>query len=108
MIPPQGGAQPVRQLPVDLPTVSLWGDAPTAPSRPGRQASKRHRRAKLVSSFALALLVGLGSYALTYRVLVVVSTPAAAPANGPVVPAHSGGGTTATVPVTATPVQPPS
>jgi hypothetical protein len=89
---------------VDYPTVSLVGEARSAAPRPNRQAMKRRRRAKVVAASALALLVGLGSYALTYRVLVMVSTPAVA---SPAVPATHGGGS-APVPVTATPAQPPS
>jgi hypothetical protein len=90
---------------VDFSTMSVMGDARSAPSRPSRQATKLRRRVKLVAASALAVLVGLGSYALTYRVLVVVSTPAVASS---AVPATSGGGSTATVPVTATPAQPQS
>lgn len=84
--------------------MSLTGDARTAPSRPSRQAVKRRRWAKLVGAFALALLVGAATYALTYRVLVVVSTPAVVTSAAPSMP----GGGTATAAVTTRPVLLPS
>lgn len=51
-------------------------DARTAAPRSGRAASKRIRRAKIVAAFAVTALVGIGSYAGTYRALVAISTPA--------------------------------
>ncbi len=67
-------------------------DARTA--APGRRlpTSKRLRRSKLVAAFALTALVGTGSYAATYRALVVVSTPATG--TGSITPAPSGTGGT--------------
>ncbi len=84
--------------------MSLLGDVRSAPARPRHRTSTHLRRAKLVAAGALTVLVGLGSYATTYRTLVLVSSPAQE--NGSVVHAPSGGATTATVPVTPTPAQP--
>ncbi len=100
---PQGGPRNVRQFPVDIPTVSLFGEVPAVATRPFAQAPQRHRRAKILGACALTVLVGMGSYAATYRALDLISVPA--PANGPVGTAPSGGASTATTPAPVTPVQ---
>ena len=76
------------------------GKARSATSHPGRPTSKHLRRTKLVGAFAVAALVGIGSYAATYHALVLISVPPTAP--GSVVSVTSGGPHTATVPSTAT------
>ena len=69
----------------------------SARARPTSSRTSTHlRRAKLVAAFAVTALVGLGSYAATYRALVIVSEPPAAP--GSIVPVSSGAAHTATVP----------
>ena len=82
------------------------GQARSATSRPGRSASKHLRRTKLVGAFAVAALVGVGSYAATYHALVLISVPPTA--SGSVVSVTSGGPhtATATVPSTATSARP--
>ncbi len=67
-------------------------DARTAAPCPRFPASTRLRRSKLVAAFALTALVGVGSYAATYRALVVVSTPAIG--TGSIAPASSDTGST--------------
>ncbi len=76
-------------------------DAPTTPARPNQRTSKHLRRTKLFGAVALTALIGLGSYAVTYRALVLISVPAQVTA-----PAHTGGSTTVTVPQPSTPAQP--
>ena len=66
-------------------------DARAAAPRPRTPSAKHLRRAKLVSAFAIAALVGVGSYAATYRALVLVSgTPAATGSVTPVAPGSTG------------------
>jgi hypothetical protein len=98
---PQGEARFFRNCLVD--TIAV-GKARSATSHPGRSTSKRLRRTKLVGSFAVAALVGIGSYTATYRALVLISVPPTAPRS--VVSVTSGGPHTATVPSTATPARP--
>ena len=76
-----------------MPVVGLF-DNPASPL-PMRQPQKRLRGAKLVAAFSLAVLVGLGSYAASYRTLVVIS--ASAPATGSVVPATGADAPTTTL-----------
>jgi len=76
------------------------GNARPATSCPGRPTSAHLRRSKLVGSFAVAALVGIGSYASTYHALVLISVPPAAPAS--VVSVTPGSPHTPTVPSTAT------
>jgi len=78
---------------VDPPTVSLFGDVRTTRARPQPARPVPHRRAKLVAAFVVTALVGVGSFAATYRTMELISVPA--PANGSVAPAS---GTTVTVP----------
>ncbi len=79
--------------------MSLFGDARPAAPRAAHRAAPRHRRAKVVAAFAVTALVGVGSYAATYRTMELISVPASA--NGSI---PSGGTTTASVPAPATPV----
>jgi hypothetical protein len=83
--------------------VSLFSEARPAAPRPERRAAPRRRRAKLVAAFVLTALVGVGSFAATYRTMELISVPA--PANGSI-PSGSNG-TTVSVPQPATPVQTP-
>jgi hypothetical protein len=93
---PQGEARFFRNCLVD--TIAV-GKARSATSHPGRSTSKHLRRTKLVGAFAVAALVGMGSYAATYHALVLISVPPTAP--GSVVSVTSGVHHTATVPSTA-------
>jgi hypothetical protein len=75
--------------------MGLSDDARTAATRTQPQTPKRLRRTKLLTAFAVTAVVGLGSYAATYRALVIVSTPSAptgsiapAPAGSSTVPPH--------------------
>jgi len=80
---------------VDLSTVGLF-DNPRAPSpRPKRRHEKRLRGPKLVAAFAFAVLVGSGSYAASYKALVLISTSPAA--SGSVAPTTSGDATITTL-----------
>jgi hypothetical protein len=73
----------------------------------GRPDSKHLRRGKLAAALAVATLVGIGSYASTYHVLSLLSTPSAI-ASGPVTPAGEGSGPhTVLDPGPATPTHPP-
>lgn len=81
---------------MDPPTVSLFGEVRTETTRPVHRTSVRHRRAKLVGAFVVTALVGVGSFAATYRTMELISVPA--PANGSIAPATPVGGTTVTVP----------
>jgi hypothetical protein len=81
---------------VDIPAVGLFDNPRAASPRSKRRNRKRLRGAKLVAAFGLAALVGLGSYAATYKTLVVIS--ASAPASGSVV---HGDATTTTLPAPA-------
>jgi hypothetical protein len=78
--------------------VGIPDDARTGETAPVARTSRHFRRTKLVAAFAVTALVGVGSYAATYRALVVVSTPP-----GAVTVAPAGG--TVTVPAPATPAQ---
>jgi hypothetical protein len=85
-----------RHLSVDFVALGLRDDARGEPceSRP----TTPFRWAKLVAAFAVAALVGAGSYTATYRALVMVSRPAAlAPIHAPGPP---------TVPPAAAPLTP--
>jgi hypothetical protein len=93
---PQGEARFFRNCLVD--TIAV-GKARSATSHPGRSTSKHLRRTKLVGAFAVAALVGMGSYAATYHALVLISVPPSPP--GSVVSVTSGVHHTATVPSTA-------
>lgn len=55
--------------------MDISDDARMAGRRPG---SRRLRWAKLIAALALATLVGVGSYAATYHLLVLLSAPPAA------------------------------
>jgi hypothetical protein len=83
------------------------GKSRSGTSHPGLLTSKHLRRTKLVGAFAVAALVGVGSYAATYHALVLISVPVSAP--GSLAPATSGSARNATVPSTtmATPPRPP-
>ena len=82
------------------------GRSRSGTSHPGLLTSKRLRRTKLVGAFAVAALVGVGSYAATYHALVLVSVPASAP--GSIAPATPGGAHNTTVTsTTATSARPP-
>jgi hypothetical protein len=94
---PQGAPRFFRNCLVDTTAV---GQTRSATSRPGRSTSKHLRRTKLVGAFAVAALVGIGSYAATYHALVLISVPPTA--SGSVVSVTSGSPHTATVPSTAT------
>jgi hypothetical protein len=73
--------------------MGISDDALTVAARPQPQISKGLRRAKLLTAFAIAAIVGLGSYAATYHALVIISVPSNS--TGSVVPAPSGTSTTA-------------
>ena len=75
--------------------------ARTVASSPGRRASKRLRRSKLVAAFAVTALVGIGSYAATYHALEIINAPPTAPA--PVGSVTSGAGHVA--PATSQPTE---
>jgi hypothetical protein len=81
---------------VDISAVGLFDHPRAASPRSKRRHEKRLRGTKLVAAFGLAALVGVGSYAASYRTLVLIS--ASAPATGSVVPATSGDATTTTLP----------
>jgi hypothetical protein len=89
-------ARVFRHLSVDFVALGLPDDARGEPceSRP----TTPFRWAKLVAAFAVAALVGAGSYAATYRALVMVSKPSA------LAPIHAPGPTT--VPLPAAPPTP--
>jgi hypothetical protein len=90
-----------RQLPVDIPAMGFLGEAPAVAARPRRRTSKHLRRTKLIAAFAMTALVGVGSYAVTYRALVLVSVPAQSPP-------PSGNHTTPTIPQPTEPAPAPS
>jgi hypothetical protein len=74
-------------------------DSPRAPSaRSKHRYEKRLRGEKLVAAFCLAVLVGVGSYAASYKALVLISTSATA--TGSVVQTSSDA-TTTTLPAPA-------
>jgi hypothetical protein len=64
-----------RHLSVDPLAIGLRHDARTDP--PEGRSTRRLRRTKLVAAFAVAALVGAGSYTATYRALVIISKPTA-------------------------------
>lgn len=83
---------------MDLLSIGLRHDARSEP--PEGQNTKHLRRTKLAAALAVAALVGAGSYAATYRALVILSTPSAlAPTPAP--------GTTTTVPTAMATAVPP-
>jgi len=82
--------------------MGISDDARTAAPRPRRRSSKHLRRTKLVAAFAVTALAGVGSFAATYRALVLVSVPS--PATGSVVTTPAG--STGTVPTPASPARP--
>jgi hypothetical protein len=85
-----------RHLSVDPVAIGLRQDARTDP--PEGRNTKHLRRAKLVAAFAVAALVGAGSYTATYRALVIISKPTAlAPTPAP--------GTTTVAVATAAPAR---
>jgi hypothetical protein len=49
----------------------------------GIHRASPHRRVLAAYALAIALVVGVGTYALTYRALVVISTPSATTAPAP-------------------------
>jgi len=57
--------------------VGFTEDARAEAARPRIRSAKHLRRTKLVTAFAITALVGVGSYAATYRALVLVSGPVA-------------------------------
>jgi len=75
-------------------------EAPTAAFRPRSPASRRFRRSKLAAAFAVAALVGVGSYAATYHALEIINARPTVP--GSVGPVTSGAGHVPTSPSTAT------
>jgi hypothetical protein len=78
--------------------MGLADDAGAAATLPRQQTPTRHRRAKLLTAFAITAVVGVGSYAATYRALVIVSTPSTP--TGSIAPAPAG---STTVPTAAQP-----
>ncbi len=76
-------------------TVVGFEDAPIAPARP---SSAYLRRTKVVTALAVSALVGIGSYAATYRALTLVSQPSQG--TGSVVRAPMGGPSTTEAPPT--------
>jgi hypothetical protein len=84
--------------------MGLSDDARAAATRPQHQPQtstpKRLRRAKLFSAFAITAVVGIGSYAATYRALVIYSTPSAP--TGSIAPGPTGSAASTTVPTTQT------
>jgi hypothetical protein len=89
---------------VGVTAVSITDDARTGAARPRIRSARHLRRTKLVSAFAITALVGVGSYAATYRALVLVSEPAAA--TGSVAPFSPGGTGPLHAPVTSARTQP--
>jgi hypothetical protein len=81
---------------VDIPAVGLFDNRRAEAARSQGGNKKRLRGPKLVAAFCLAVLVGLGSYAATYKTLTIIS--ASAPATGSVA---NGGATTTTLPAPA-------
>ena len=79
--------------------MGLFDDPRAALPRSKRRHDKRLRGAKLFAAFSLTALVGLSSYAASYKTLVLIST--SAPATGSVVPATNGDATTTTLPAPA-------
>jgi hypothetical protein len=75
---------------VDTIAVGISDEARTAASSPRNAASRRLRRSKLVAALAVTALVGIGSYAATYRALEIVDARPTAP--GSVGPVTSGAG----------------
>ena len=96
---PQCGPKFFRYSTVDISAVGLFDDPRAALPRSRRRHNKRLRGAKLVAALSLTVLVGLSSYAASYKTLVLIST--SAPATGSVVPANSGDATTTTLPASA-------
>jgi hypothetical protein len=96
---PQGSTQFFRNSPVEISAVGIAEDARSGAARPRRRSAKHLRRTKLVAAFALTVLVGVGSYAGTYRALVLVSEPAGA--TGSVAPLSPGGTGAVHAPVTS-------
>jgi hypothetical protein len=86
---------------VDIPAVGLFDNPRVASPRSKRRHKKRLHGAKLLAAFGLAALVGLGSYAATYKTLVLIS--ATAPATGSVAQVTNGDATTTTLPAPAPP-----
>jgi hypothetical protein len=78
--------------------MGLSDDARTAPTRARQQTPKPLRRTKLLTALAVTAVVGLGSYAATYRALEIVSTPSAP--TGSIAPSPTG---STTVPTAAQP-----
>jgi hypothetical protein len=79
---PQVGPPVFRHLPVDLVAVGLRREHQK--ERPEGRNVKHLRRTKLLAAFAVAALVGAGSYTATYRALVIISRPSAlAPTSAP-------------------------
>ena len=79
--------------------MGLFEDPRAALPRSRNRHNKRLRGAKLFAALSLTVLVGLSSYAASYKTLVIIST--SAPATGSVVPATSSVATTTTLPATA-------
>jgi hypothetical protein len=72
----------IRHLPVDSLSIGLRHEARS--ESPEGPKAVHLRRTKVVAALAVAALVGAGSYAATYRSLVILSTPSAlAPAPAP-------------------------
>ena len=65
----------IRHLPVDSLSIGLHREA-RSESPEGPKAAHL-RRTKIVAALAVAAMVGAGSYAATYRSLVILSTPSA-------------------------------
>jgi hypothetical protein len=84
--------------------MGISDDARTVAPRPGRLAAKRLHRGKVLAAFAVTAVVGIGSYAATYRALEMISVTTPATNSGSVTPVSSH---PATVPSTASPDLPP-
>ena len=71
-------------------------DARIASARPRSERSRHLRRTKVTAALAVSALVGIGSYAATYRALILVSQPSQG--TGSVVRAPTGGTATTQAP----------
>ncbi len=71
-------------------------DARTASARPRTERSTHLRRSKIATALAVSALAGIGSYAATYRALILVSQPSQG--SGSVVRAPTGGTSTTHAP----------
>jgi hypothetical protein len=84
---------------VGITAAGITEDPRVGAARPRLRSSKHLRRTKLIAAFAIAALVGIGSYTATYRALALVSDPAVA--MGSVAPVSPGGNGSVHPPVTS-------